>query len=104
MPAPSSDGSYIHVDFDQMDTLVTQLRTQKAAAADAIEKLGVQLNNHLGPWAGPARELYHTKHQQWIQAFAHMDEILNNAQNHVVNTNDIYRQAESDAQKTFGAL
>jgi 6 kDa early secretory antigenic target len=88
------DPGLLNINFGTLADAQSELAAHYAAAQAHIEELKAKLAGSLEMWSGDAREAYDQVQRDWDAAFAHMAAVLQKAQSHLGNANDMYQATE----------
>lgn len=88
------DPGLLNIKFDTLADARSELAAHYAATQATIDELKAKLAGSLQMWSGEARDAYDQVQRDWDAAIAHMAAVLQQAQAHLGNANDIYQTVE----------
>jgi 6 kDa early secretory antigenic target len=88
------DQGMLNIRYEALAGAQSELAGHYAAAHGAIEELKAKLGGGLEHWTGEAREAYDQVQRDWDAAFGHMAAVLQKAQQHLGNANEMYQAME----------
>lgn len=88
------DSSYMAIKYETLQQAQDDLAMAYQAVKATVDELESKLQANLAQWSGAAQSAYLPVKAQWDAAIAHMAAVLNRAQVHLGNANDMYQTVE----------
>jgi|SRR5215469_15820651 len=88
------DPGLLNIKYETLADAQNDLAAAYAAAQATIDELKTKLVGGLAQWSGDAREAYDQVQRDWNTAFGHMAMVLQKAQVHLGNANEMYQAVE----------
>jgi 6 kDa early secretory antigenic target len=88
------DPGLLNIKFETLADAQNELAAHYAATQATIDELKAKLAGSLQMWSGEARDAYDQVQRDWDAAIAHMAAVLQKAQAHLGNANDMYQTVE----------
>jgi len=91
----ATDDGYMHVEFESLAQLFTDLGSIHDAGNTTVENLEQALSTNLSQWSSDARDYYNSVSASWLNTFATMAQQLAAAKALVSDAQDLYVTAEN---------
>ncbi|MBO0804638.1 MAG: WXG100 family type VII secretion target [Nocardiopsaceae bacterium] len=91
----STGNDYTRVNFGGMGQAQADFQRTYTSLQNEIDQLESQLNQNLGDWTGQAQQVYLEVQQQWQQAMANMQAVIQSLGSTIGTANDNYQAAEA---------